>query len=114
MIAAPVEAPAARRQARIRAPHIRWLDIDERVQPWIVAGRFRKGWRTHVVPLRPLAMRMLAGVRSITGDADRSTTLPLAAVPRWQPWGSAPHSCQPGCRLEKSRQTTPPFRASPL
>ena len=43
--------------------NMRWEDIDERAQTWTVPGAFRKGGRTHVVPLPPLALRILADLR---------------------------------------------------
>jgi integrase len=49
--------------------NMRWSDIDERAQTWTVPGMFRKGGRTHVVPLPPLALRVLADLRPVSGDA---------------------------------------------
>lgn len=48
--------------------NMRWADIDERAQTWMVPGVFRKGGRTHIVPLPPLAMRILAELRPIRGE----------------------------------------------
>jgi len=48
--------------------NMRWSDIDERAQTWTVPGMFRKGGRTHVVPLPPLALRVLADLRPVGGD----------------------------------------------
>ena len=48
--------------------NMRWADIDERAQTWSVPGMFRKGGRTHVVPLPPLALRILADLRPVSGD----------------------------------------------
>jgi integrase len=48
--------------------NMRWADIDERAQTWTVPGMFRKGGRTHVVPLPPLALRLLADLRPVSGD----------------------------------------------
>jgi integrase len=52
---------------------MRWsdLDIDAEVPIWTIPGRFRKGHRLHVVPLSPLASRILAGLRAFTGDRIR-------------------------------------------
>ena len=41
--------------------NMRRADFDERAQTWTVPGMFRKGGRTHVVPLSPLALQILAG-----------------------------------------------------
>jgi integrase len=46
--------------------NMRWPDIDERAGTWTVPGRFRKGGRTHVVPLPDLALRMLADLRPVS------------------------------------------------
>ena len=46
--------------------NMRWSDIDEHAQTWTVPGMFRKGGRTHVVPLPPLALRVLADLRPVT------------------------------------------------
>jgi integrase len=48
--------------------NMRWADIDERAHTWTVPGMFRKGGRTHVVPLPPLALHILADLRPISGD----------------------------------------------
>jgi integrase len=48
--------------------NMRWADIDERAQTWTVPGMFRKGGRTHVVPLPPLALRVLMDLRAVSGD----------------------------------------------
>jgi integrase len=48
--------------------NMRWADIDERAQTWTVPGMFRKGGRTHVVPLPSLALSILADLRSVRGD----------------------------------------------
>lgn len=52
---------------------MRWsdLDLDAEVPIWTIPGRFRKGHRLHVVPLSPLASRILAGLRAITGHCTR-------------------------------------------
>jgi integrase len=47
--------------------NMRWSDIDEHAQTWTVPGMFRKGGRTHVVPLPLLALRILADLRPISG-----------------------------------------------
>jgi len=46
--------------------NMRWVDIDEHAQTWTVPGAFRKGGRTHVVPLPPLALRILTDLRPIS------------------------------------------------
>jgi len=46
--------------------NMRWADVDERAQTWTVPGMFRKGGRTHVVPLPPLALRILADLRPVS------------------------------------------------
>src|SRR5262249_18262721 len=48
--------------------NMRWSDIDERAATWTVPGIFRKGGRTHVVPLPPLALRLLGDLRPISGS----------------------------------------------
>jgi len=48
--------------------NMRWTDIDERAQTWTVPGMFRKGGRTHIVPLPPLALRVLIDLRAAIGD----------------------------------------------
>lgn len=47
--------------------NMRWSDVDEHAQTWTVPGMFRKGGRTHVVPLPPLALRILGDLRPISG-----------------------------------------------
>lgn len=47
--------------------NMRWSDIGEHAQTWTVPGMFRKGGRTHVVPLPPLALRILGGLRPVSG-----------------------------------------------
>jgi integrase len=49
--------------------NMRWADIDERAKTWTVPGMFRKGGRTHVVPLPPLALQVLKDLRPVTGKA---------------------------------------------
>ncbi len=48
---------------------MRWSDFDEYAQTWTVPGMFRKGGRTHVVPLPPLALRILADLRPVTSHS---------------------------------------------
>jgi integrase len=48
---------------------MRWADIDERAKTWTVPGMFRKGGRTHVVPLPPLALQVLKDLHPVTGKA---------------------------------------------
>jgi integrase len=47
--------------------NMRWSDVDEHAQRWTVPGVFRKGGRAHVVPLPPLALAILAGLRLVSG-----------------------------------------------
>jgi integrase len=47
--------------------NMRWSDIDERAQTWTIPGAFRKGGRTHVVPLPHLALRILGDLRPVSG-----------------------------------------------
>jgi integrase len=47
--------------------NMRWSDIDERAQTWTIPGAFRKGGRTHVVPLPHLALRILGDLRPASG-----------------------------------------------
>jgi integrase len=47
----------------------RWADVDEHAKTWTVPGMFRKGGRTHVVPLPPLALGILKDLRPVTGKA---------------------------------------------
>ncbi len=49
--------------------NMRWVDVDERAKTWTVPGMFRKGGRTHVVPLPPLALGVLKDLRPVTGKA---------------------------------------------
>jgi integrase len=49
--------------------NMRWPDIDERAQTWTVPGMFRKGGRTHVVPLPPLALQVLMDLRAVSDEA---------------------------------------------
>jgi integrase len=48
--------------------NMRWSDIDAHAGAWTVPGVFRKGGRTHVVPLPPLAIRLLADLRPVSGS----------------------------------------------
>ncbi len=48
---------------------MRWSDIDEHAKSWTVPGMFRKGGRTQVVPLPPLALTILARLRPITSHS---------------------------------------------
>jgi integrase len=48
---------------------MRWADVDEHARTWTVPGMFRKGGRTHVVPLPPLALDVLKELRPVTGSA---------------------------------------------
>jgi integrase len=52
---------------------MRWKDLDlaADIPAWKVPGRFRKGGRIHVVPLPPLAVRTIEGLRPLTGEKDR-------------------------------------------
>ena len=47
---------------------MRWADVDERAKTWTVPGMFRKGGRTHVVPLPPLALGVLKDLRPVSGE----------------------------------------------
>ncbi len=49
--------------------NMRWSDVDEHAKTWTVPGMFRKGGRTHVVPLPPLALAILKDLRPVTGKA---------------------------------------------
>ena len=49
--------------------NMRWADVDEHAKTWTVPGMFRKGGRTHVVPLPPLALQVLKDLRPVTGTA---------------------------------------------
>lgn len=50
-----------------------WRDLrfEDRVPAWSIPGRFRKGGRQHVVPLSPLAIRVLEHLRPLTGHSER-------------------------------------------
>ena len=48
--------------------NMRWAGVDEHAQTWTVPGMFRKGGRTHVVPLRALALPILEDLRPISGE----------------------------------------------
>lgn len=52
---------------------MRWsdLDLEAHVPIWTIPGRFRKGHRLHVVPLSPLAARILTGLRPLTSGKTR-------------------------------------------
>ena len=49
--------------------NLRWSDVGEHAKTWTVPGMFRKGGRTHVVPLPPLALAFLKDLRPVGGDA---------------------------------------------
>ncbi len=49
--------------------NMRWSDVDEHARTWTVPGMFRKGGRTRVVPLPPLALGILKDLRPISGKA---------------------------------------------
>ncbi len=49
--------------------NMRWSDLDEHARTWTVPGMFRKGGRTHVVPLPPLALSILKDLRPVSGKA---------------------------------------------
>lgn len=49
--------------------NMRWPDVDEHAKTWTVPGMFRKGGRTHVVPLPPLALGILKDLGPVTGKA---------------------------------------------
>lgn len=48
--------------------NMRWADLDERAGTWTVPGMFRKGGRTHVVPLPAQALRILSELRVTSGE----------------------------------------------
>jgi integrase len=48
---------------------MRWADIDGDI--WRIPGQFRKGGRTHTVPLSSLAFEILEELRPVTGDKAR-------------------------------------------
>jgi integrase len=48
---------------------MRWVDVDELAKTWRVPGMFRKGGRTHVVPLPPLALDVPKDLRPVTAKA---------------------------------------------
>ena len=52
---------------------MRWRDLrfEGNVPAWSIPGRFRKGGRQHVVPLSPLAIRVLQQLRPVTAGSDR-------------------------------------------
>ena len=52
---------------------MRWsdLDLEAEIPVWTIPGQFRKGHRLHVVPVPPLASRILTGLRAITGCETR-------------------------------------------
>jgi integrase len=50
--------------------NMRWTDIDEHAKTWTVPGMFRKGGRTHVVPLPALALRILEDLRPVRGSKE--------------------------------------------
>lgn len=50
--------------------NMRWADIDQHAGTWTIPGMYRKGGRTHVVPLPPLALRILEDLRPISGATE--------------------------------------------
>jgi len=52
---------------------MRWKDLDLKANPpvWTIPGEVRKNGRTHVVPLSPTVLRILAELRPVTGDKER-------------------------------------------
>ena len=65
--------------------NMRWSDIDEHAQTWTVPGMFRKGGRTHVVPLPPLAPRILADLRPVSGVTPWGVRRQARCLPGEQP-----------------------------
>jgi integrase len=53
---------------------MRWADLDT-ARPdralWTMPGKYRKGGRPHAVPLPPLALRIIEGLRPLTGGKER-------------------------------------------
>lgn len=68
IVAAAVKLMLLLGTRRSETLNMRWADIDEHARTWTVPGMFRKGGRTHVVPLAPLALSVLADLRPISGD----------------------------------------------
>jgi integrase len=52
---------------------MRWKDLELEADPavWTIPGEVRKNGRTHVVPLSPTVLRILAELRPVTGDKER-------------------------------------------
>jgi integrase len=69
---------------------MRWSDLalEADVPIWTIAGRFRKGHRLHVVPLSPLAARILAGLWPITRDKTRVFDGVMSANAERDWWGT--------------------------
>jgi integrase len=50
--------------------NMRWADIDEHAETWTVPGMFRKGGRTHVVPVPKLALRILEDLKPASSSKE--------------------------------------------
>jgi integrase len=66
--------------------NMRWADIDERAQTWTVPGMFRKGGRTHVIPLprlpRASSPTSDPSAGTLPGSLSASAALPSRTIRR--------------------------------
>ena len=95
-VAAAVKVLLLLGQRSTETLEMRWSDLalEADVPIWTIAGRFRKGHRSHVVPLSPLAARILARLWPIT---------------RHKAWAS--HVEALACEQERPAEGAPPSRA---
>ncbi|MBN2370136.1 MAG: tyrosine-type recombinase/integrase [Vicinamibacteria bacterium] len=73
---------------RTETLRMRWQDLDLNAGTWVIPGEFRKGGRTHVVPLPRSAIRIVLGLRGVTDhtplvfSGDRGASI-VANPARW-------------------------------
>jgi len=72
-VAAAVKILLLLGQRSTETMEMRWSDLalEADLPIWTIAGRFRKGHRSHVVPLSPLAARIFAELRPVTRGRTR-------------------------------------------
>jgi integrase len=60
-------------QCSTQTLEMRWQDLDlvADIPTWTIPGAYRKGQRLHVVPLPSLVIRIIEGLRSISGSQER-------------------------------------------
>ena len=69
VVAAAIRTLLLTGQRRTETLRMRWVDVNLAEGVWTIPGEFRKGGRTHVVPLSPLVVEMLEALRPSTGAA---------------------------------------------